>query len=73
MMPEPTTVATSNAGAERLRDEPARQIELGISSPFCWPDVAPSIRPISRSLVPSDRRSMLRSGRLVKAAIRFLR
>ena len=35
--------------------------------------VAPSPRPMSRSRVPSDSRSMLSSGRLVKAAIRFLR
>ena len=35
--------------------------------------VAPSPRPISRSRVPSDRRSMLCSGRLVKIAMRFFR
>ena len=28
MMPEPTTVATSNRGAERFRCQPARQIKV---------------------------------------------
>ena len=60
-------------GAERFRGQAARQIEVGHQLAFSWLDVAPSMRPISRSRVPSDRRSMLSSGRLVKAAMRFLR
>jgi hypothetical protein len=31
------------------------------------------MRPMSRSLVPSDKRSMLENGRLVKMAIRFFK
>ena len=73
MMPEPTTVATKQRGAERFGGEPARQIEFGHQLAFSWPEVEPSMRPISRNRVPSDSRSMLSSGRLVKAAMRFLR
>ena len=60
-------------GSKRLRGQPARQIEDLHQLAFSWPAVAPSPRPISRSLVPSDRRSMLSSGKLVKMVIRFLR
>src|SRR5260370_41358557 len=60
-------------GTKRLRRQSAPQIKLGHQLAFSWPFVAPSPRPISRSLVPSDRRSMLSKGKLVKMAIRFLR
>ena len=60
-------------GAERFRRQPARQIEFGHQLAFPCPMVAPSMRPMSRSLVPSDSASMLASGRLMKAAMRFLR
>jgi len=60
-------------GSKRFRGQPARQIEGLHQLAFSWPAVAPSLRPISRSLVPSDKRSMLCSGKLVKAATRFLR
>ena len=60
-------------GPECFGGEPARQIEFGHQLAFSRPEVEPSMRPMSRSLVPSDSRSMLSNGRLVKAAIRFLR
>ena len=67
MMPEPTTVATSiapcpSASATRRRGKS----NSDISSPSPGPSVAPSMRPMSRSLVPSDSWSMLANGRLVK-------
>ena len=59
--------------AERFRSKPARQIELRHQLAFPCPIVAPSMRPMSRKRVPSDRESMLANGRLVNAVILFLR
>src|SRR5829696_6427100 len=60
-------------GPEGFGSEPARQIEFGHQLAFSWPEVEPPLRPMSRNRAPSDSWSMLSNGRLMKAAIRFLR
>ena len=60
-------------GPERFRRQAPREVERGHQLAFGCGWVAPSRRPISRSFVPSDSLSMLRSGRLVKTPMRFFR
>ncbi len=73
MMPEPTTVADQQPRAEGLGREATRSIVGRHQPALAGLDVAPSMRPISRSFVPSAILSMLASGRLVKTEMRFFR
>src|SRR5258706_16416917 len=59
--------------AERFSDKAAWQVVAGHQLALSWPELDPSMRPISRSLVPSESLSMPRRGRLVKILMRFLR
>ena len=72
IMPDPTTVAT-DSGAKRFRCQAPREIKRIHQPAFGCGWVAPSRRPISRSLVPSDSLSMLRIGRFVNTPMRFFR
>ena len=60
-------------GPKRLRGQPARQIELPASACLSLPDGRAVHAADVAQPVPSDSGSMLANGRLVNAAIRFLR